>query len=188
MTEMTWYAARTTPGAQQPRRRYRTEATALDRDGRPRGKGYKIVTTINHDLSEVEQALSDRGFTYYLPAEKRLIRDRRKTDLFKKRRFALMVGYIFVCNPHSWLELEETPGIRGVLRNGDGAPYRMRLLDILALRTMEAKAEADFDHACRTQRWKLKKKSKDDPALKRIIAELDSAGMLTVKTEELDAA
>jgi hypothetical protein len=188
MTNEHWYAVKTLPGAQQPRRRYEVEQTTLGGDGRPRGKGYRIVPSLNHDKSAVEQALEDRGFQYYMPAEKRLVRDRRKTDLWKKRRFALMVGYVFVHAPRSFMELRETPGVRDVVKTADGFPYPVPLSDILFLRAMEAKSEAEFDEKARLERWKLRKKAKVNPTLQRIIEDLDNAGLLTVKTEELEAA
>jgi hypothetical protein len=62
------------------------------------------------------------------------------------------------------------------------------LADILMLRAMEAKSEAEFDDKARMERWKLRKKAKVNPMLQRIIDDLDHAGMITVRTNELEAA
>ncbi|WP_334625391.1 hypothetical protein [Rhizobium johnstonii] len=56
------------PGAQKPEREYLVEKTDSKR-----GKGYRIVPSLNPNVSAVERALSNNKFTYYMPAEKRLI-------------------------------------------------------------------------------------------------------------------
>src|SRR5690606_23147965 len=99
-TEGRWYAVRTVPGSQKPQREFVTEITGSK-------KGYRIVPSLNPNYSAIELALSKSGFIYYMPAEKRLVRDRRRTDLYKTRRFALMVGYVFVRDPHSFYALQE---------------------------------------------------------------------------------
>ncbi|MCC0052154.1 MAG: hypothetical protein H6881_09780 [Rhodobiaceae bacterium] len=175
-----WFAIKTAPGAQLPRREYVIESTSLDREGRARGKGYRIVPDINHDLSAIERALDEAGFAYYMPTEKRLVRDRRHTDLYKIRRFALMVGYVFVRDPHDWGRLAATHGVSGVVRSSRGGALPMSVIDMLAIRAVEAEYDAVFDVQSKLARQKLRKKAKNDPRLKKLIAQLDTAGTVTV--------
>lgn len=175
-----WFAVQTVPGAQKPKREYRVESTSLDANGKPRGKGYRILPNLNHDISLVERALSDNGFEYYMPSEKRLIRDRRHTDLWKVRRFALMVGYVFVRDPHDWDLLAETQGVRGIVRTSSGTALGIDIMDILAVRSIEAKSELMFDAQSKVARQKLRKQAKTDPRLRKLIDQLDIAGTITV--------
>lgn len=139
---MTWYAIRTLPGAQMPQREYEVEATTIrrDKEGRQINKGYRIVPSLNPNVSAVERALSDAGFNHYMPVCKRLVRDRRKADLWKPRRFAMLLGYMFVENVTDFRALEETPGVAGVVRNA-GVPMPIDPEDIQALLDEEMKAE-----------------------------------------------
>lgn len=138
---MTWFAIRTAPGAQMPQREYAVETTSLGADGRPRGKGYRIVPSLDPNVSAVERALSNEGFTHYMPVERRLVRDRKKTDLWKPRRFALLLGYVFVRDVDDWIRLEETAGVASVVRS-QGRPMAIPVCEIDMLREMEAEAEA----------------------------------------------
>lgn len=182
---MTWYAVKTLPGSQKPQREYATETTALGKDGKPRGKGYRIVPSLNPDISAIERALKDNGFTYYMPAEKRLVRDRRHTDLWKVRRFALMVGYLFVKDPHDWYLLSETPGVGGIIQSPDGKPLHIDLTDILIVRAAEAEAEVEFDKQSRAARQKLRKSAKTDPYLQKLVEKLDIAGLVSMPIEAI---
>jgi hypothetical protein len=168
-----WYAIRTTPDAQKPKRWYVVEQTRSH-------KGYRVVPQIDHWLSAVERALELHGFEYYMPSEKRLIRDRRHTDLWKVRRFALMVGYIFVRDPHDWQKLAGLQGVSGIVCDVEGRPYGIDIMDILAMRSIEAKAEAHFDARSKLARQKLRQKAKSDPRLLKLTRELDMAGKMTV--------
>lgn len=184
---MAWYAIRTVPGAQVPQREYLVEPL-LDTNGKPRGKkGYRIVPSLNPNFSAIEKALSERGFHYYMPAEKRLIRDRRKTHIFKTRRFALMVGYVFVCDPKDWLSLQETPGVAGIV-SLRGKPMEIDFMDILIIRAMEAQAEVEFDRQSKNARQLIRKKAKTDERMKRIVQELDIAGLISVPLDAVDDA
>ena len=174
-TEGRWYAIRTVPGSQKPQREFVTEITGSK-------KGYRIVPSLNPNYSAVELALSKSGFTYYMPAEKRLVRDRRKTDLFKTRRFALMVGYVFVRDPHSFYALQEVAGVHSIV-GVEGNPMPIPLLDILDLRGMEAEAEVEFDDQVKKARWQLRKKAKRDDKLRQLVESLDMAGTFTVPLE-----
>jgi transcription antitermination factor NusG len=129
------------PGAQLPQREYVVEPTSLGADGRPRGKGYRIVPSLDPNVSAIERALSNEGFSYYMPVERRLVRDRKKTDLWKPRRFALLLGYVFVKDVEDWVRLEETAGIASIVRN-QGRPMAIPAGEIEMLRVMEAEAEA----------------------------------------------
>lgn len=175
---MSWFAVTTIPGSQKPRREYAAEAT------RSR-KGYRIITNIDHDVSAVERALVDAGFQCYMPAEKRLLRDRRHTDLWKVRRFALMVGYVFVQNPHSFAALRDTWGVQGVVADPHGNPMPIQLEEILMLRAAEADAEKFFDAKSRLARQVLRKKAKSDPRLRMLTNKLDMAGKITVPLSEI---
>lgn len=176
----TWYAVRTAPGSQKPQREYAVELTTVDKDGNHRGKGYRIVPSLNPNISAVERSLAQRGFNFWMPSEKRLIRDRRHTDLWKVRRFALMVGYVFVHDPYDFRELEETPGVAGIVKTPDGIPLSIDLLDIISVRAAEAESEVEFDRRSRLARQMLRKKAKQDPRLQKLIGKLDIAGNVSI--------
>lgn len=177
---MTWYAIRTVPGSQKPQREFVIEKTE-------RGKGYRIVPSLNPNYSAIELALSKAGFVYYMPAEKRLQRDRRKPYLWKSRRFALMVGYVFVREPHDWRALLDTPGVAGVVADMGGSPRAMQLAEMLKIRSAEGAAEAAFDEELRAARRGLRKAAKKNPELKKLVDELDFAGTIGVHLDEIAA-
>jgi hypothetical protein len=170
-----WYAVRTVPGAQKPKREYIVEKTSSKR-----GKGYRIIPSLDPNMSAIERALKDNKFSFYMPAEKRLVRDRRHTDLWKVRRFALIVGYVFVHRPHDLDLLKQTAGVQDIVKTADGEPLSIDLLDILALRAAEAEAEVEFDRQSRSARQKVRRRAKEDPRLQKLVAKLDIAGNYTV--------
>lgn len=170
---MAWYAVKTIPGAQLPRKEYVVKLTRS-------AKGYRVDAVTNPMLSIVERALEDNGFEHYMPTEKRLVRDRRHTDLFKVRRFALMVGYVFVRDPRDWRRLEETAGVAGIVRTAEGQPFPIDILEIMDIRAMEAEYDAVFDIQNKNARSKLRKNAKKDPRLKKLVGALDMAGTMTV--------
>jgi len=172
LTRHEWFAIRAIPGSQKPRREFKVELTTSR-------KGYRISPKIDESMSAIERALSENGFAYYMPAEKRLIRDRRHTDLWKVKRFALMVGYVFVHKPHSFHVLKETYGVQDIVTDPYGNPYGIDLVDILVLRKLESQAEAAFDEQVKRARQKARKNAKRDPRLKMLIDQLDIAGKMT---------
>lgn len=135
-----WHAIRTAPGAQQPQRVYEVQPNEPGKDGKPRGKGYRIVPSLNPNQSAVERALDNNGFEHYMPVERRLLRDRTKTDVWKSRRFPLLVGYMFVRGVTDWPLLCETPGVAGIIGTC-GVPMPVSEKDIDMLRAKEAEAE-----------------------------------------------
>lgn len=142
-----WFAVRTAPGAQMPRREYAVESTTLDKEGKPRGKGYRLVPSIDPSHSAIEKALTERGFVSYMPVEFKVVRNRAKTDAYTIRRFPLLPGYVFVYDVRDWLTLrDKTPGVAGVVRTCEGVPLPISVLDIITLRTIEARSEAKADH------------------------------------------
>lgn len=172
---MHWIAIKTVPGSQKPQREYLVETTS-------RGKGYRIVPSLDPNVSAVERALSKAGFTYYMPAEKRLVRDRRHTDLWKVRRFALMVGWLFVragTDDETISTLLNTPGVEGIVSCA-GRPLEIELSEILMVRAAEADAEVEFDKQTRAARKKLRKNAKTDPRLKMLVDKLDIAGTISM--------
>ena len=181
---MTWYCIKTMPGSQKPQREYKVEETSIGKDGKPRGKGYRIVPSLNPNISAVERALEESGFRFYMPSEKRLVRDRRHTDLWKVRRFALMVGYVFVriddMNDNILAKLCATPGVQGILQTASYKPMAIDLSDILLVRAAEADAEVDFDTQTREARKKLRKNAKTDPRLQMLVEKLDIAGTISM--------
>jgi transcription antitermination factor NusG len=183
-----WFAIRTEPGSQKPQREYTVELTSLDKDGKPRGKGYRIVPSLDPNMSAIERSLEQAGFEFWMPAEKRLVRDRRHTDLWKVCRFALMVGYVFIKEPHSFDKLKGVPGVSGVVSDAYGKPMAIDFLDILAVRAAEAEAEVDFDARSRLARQKLRKNAKNDPRLKKLVEKLDIAGNFTIPLDKIGAA
>lgn len=176
--DVAWYAVRTSPGSQKPQREFVIEKTSSI-------KGYRVVPSLNPHVSAVELALSKAGFTYYMPAEKRLQRDRRRPYLWKSRRFALMVGYIFVRGPVDWRKLKETPGVAGVVEDQFGNARKMHLAEMLLIRSAEGDAEAFFDDDLRAARKGLRKAAKKMPELQKLVDELDIAGTISVQMEEI---
>lgn len=134
---MKWCAVRTLPGAQQPQREYTVEDTS-------RGKGYRIVPSLNPHVSAVEQALSRAGFVHYMPVDFKVIRDRKKSHSYTIRRFPLLQGYVFVYGVEDFPALEATPGVGRVV-SIDGVPLSIPVADIMLLRTVEAKSESKAD-------------------------------------------
>lgn len=171
-----WYAIRTVPGSQKPQRTYHVEKT------RSR-KGYRINPQLNPDVSAIERSLEDAGFSFYMPAEKRLIRDRKHTALWKPRRFALLVGYVFILNPNDFRRLEEVEGVAHIVKDASGAPLRIDLLDILKLRQAAAEAESMFDIQSVRARKTLRLKAKRDPRLMQIARKLDAFDDATIPME-----
>lgn len=178
-----WYAVRADPGSQKPQREYIVEKTDSKR-----GKGYRIIPSLNPNMSAIELSLAEAGFEFWMPAEKRLVRDRRHTDLWKVRRFALMVGYVFVKEPHDFNKLKGTRGVSGLVCNTFGEPMAIDFVDILAVRAAEAEADVEFDRRSRMARETLRKNSKKDPRLKMLVDKLDIAGTITVNLDKLSTA
>ncbi len=175
---MTWYAIRTAPGAQMPQREYAVEKT--------RGKkGYRIVPSLNPNLSAVERSLSDAGYEYYMPAERRLQRDRLRPYLWKSRRFALMVGYVFVRNVH-WGILD-VPGVAGIVES-DGNPMPVDFLDILHVWEHECLTLIEFQEQSRLARQAIRRAAKTDPSLQKIVDKLDIQGTITVPLDSVRRA
>ena len=181
---MPWYAIRTMPGSQKPKREYVLERTAST-------KGYRIAPSLNANQSAIERALSDAGFVHYMPSEKRLVRDRRHTDLWKPRRFALLVGYVFIHAENAdglAYRLSEVPGVAGVVSNMNGEALPIGLTDILMLRSMEAIGEEKFDRDAKRARSIVRSKAKRDPRLQKLVAKLDAQNVATVPLTSLLAA
>ncbi len=169
---MTWIAIRTVPGSQKPQREFAVEETSS-------AKGYRIVPSLNANQSAVERGLEQAGYAHYMPSEKRLVRDRRHTDLYKGRRFALLVGYVFVKGPCDLHQLRKVPGVLDIV-SIRGKPMEIDLVDILTLRSMEAIADAQFDRDTANARKNLIKKSRNNPFLRKLAAKLEAAQALTI--------
>jgi len=183
---MTWYAIRSAPGSQKPQREYAVEKTALTAKGNTRGKGYRIVPSLNPDVSAIERVLTDAGISCYMPAERRLIRDRLRPYLWKSRRFAMIVGYVFIQDP-DWDALYDLPGVVGVVGVGE-KPMPIEFFDILTLFDAEAKALVKFQEDSRAARQIIRKAAKTDPSLKKIVDKLDIAGTITIPLSEAKKA
>lgn len=56
----------------------------------------------------------------------------------------------------------------------------MSILDMMAIRSVEAEYDAVFDIQSKNARAKLRKKAKTDPRLKKLTSALDMAGIMTV--------
>jgi hypothetical protein len=142
---LAWYAIRTSPGAQQPKREYWT-------DEAPRSpKGYRLASGVASDYSAVELALKDAGFTYYMPVEFVAVRNRQRPNLYELRRFAMLKGYMFVgdLQPGDWARLlgsngkPGVPGVNGVVGDGYGVAYPISTMDIFRLRMIEQSSRAE---------------------------------------------
>lgn len=131
------------PGAQQAQRQYIVETTQVRRNkaGEPITKGYRIVPSIDPTVSAIERALKDAGVTHYMPATKRVIRNRRKTGSYTTKRLPLLPGYVFVSGVVNSQQLAGIPGVAGIV-GCEGVPYPISVVDIMALRTVEAHDEA----------------------------------------------
>lgn len=145
---MTWFAIRTKPGAQQPKREYWPEPSKSALEGHPRGKGYRIASSTNPAISAIETALEAKGFTFYMPAEFAVVRNRNHKNLYELRRFALMKGYMFVGDP-DWSRLMDVPGVQGIV-GIDGVPFPIGAMDLFRLRMYEANSRAEADNKARS--------------------------------------
>ncbi|WIW52389.1 hypothetical protein LRP31_25555 [Mesorhizobium mediterraneum] len=154
------------------------EFTVEDTKG---AKGYRIIPSLNASVSAVERALTDAGFVHYMPVEKRLIRDRRKPDLWKARRFALILGYVFIKGPCNFLGLQQVPGVAGIVGTC-GDPKPVDLVDILLLRSMEAKSESVFDSQTINKQRQIRKRARNqgDKKLMALVNSLNMTGVTTV--------
>jgi transcription antitermination factor NusG len=148
MTE-TWYAIRTAPGAQMPKREFVVET------GLPRGKGYRIVPSLNAEVSAIERSLSENGHSHYMPVERKVIRSRTAAHTYTTRRFPLIPGYAFVRNVIDFEALEAVPGVVEVIRN-QGRPFVIPHNDIDRVREWEQEAV----ERCRAHLWKLEQEAK----------------------------
>lgn len=145
---MTWYAIRTKPGAQQPKREYWPEPSKSALNGRARGKGYRMASSTNPEMSAVETALEAKGFTFYMPAEFVASRKRRQTNVYELRRFALLKGYMFVSDP-DWSKLMKIPGVQGIVGD-EGVPFPISAMDLFRLRMFEANSRAVAENTVRS--------------------------------------
>lgn len=145
---MIWYAIRTKPGAQQPKREYWPEPSKSALDGHARGKGYRMASSTNPEMSAIEQALEVKGFTFYMPAEFAVVRNRHHKGLYELRRFALMKGYMFVGDP-DWSKLMDIPGVQGVVGN-NGEPFPIGAMDLFRLRMYEKNSRDEAEHKARS--------------------------------------
>jgi len=144
---MTWYAVRTLPGAQRPKREFWTEIAEHTR------RGYRVVSGTASEHSAVELALMDRGFTYYMPTEYSVVRNRHRKGLYEVRRFALLKGYLFVADlaDADWPRLvgapgiPGVPGIKGVVANC-GKPFAISPMDLFRLRMFEQHSRAEAEN------------------------------------------
>lgn len=132
-----------------PQRVYEVQTTRLlrDKDGNPINKGYRIVPSLDPNISAVERALKDHGFQYYMPCEFQAVRNRRKTDTWTKRRKPILGGYIFVADVTDFGLLESLPGVIGTVGSATGEKYQLSTLDFIFLRTKEANSllEAEIE-------------------------------------------
>lgn len=138
-----WHVIRTSPGAQHPQREYAVETTRSV-------KGYRIVPSLDPDISAVERSLANNGFNHYMPVERRLIRDRRKTNVWTTRRFPLLPGYLFVHGVNDFRLLEATAGVSEVIRN-NGEPFAMPLADLAIIQAIEAECAAKVERKLAAQ-------------------------------------
>ncbi len=133
-----WYAIRTGPGAQMPQRDYERQPTKSK-------QGYRLVSSLDRNVSAVEKSLTRAGFVHYMPVMTKVVRNRRKTGDFSTHRNAMLQGYVFVYGVTNWPKLlTETPGVQGVVAI-NGEPLPIRVSDIVLLRTIEAASEALAD-------------------------------------------
>lgn len=146
---MIWFAIRTEPGAQMPKREYVVEDAPRSK------KGYRIVPSLNANLSAVERSLANAGIAHYMPVQRKVIRDRRNAHTYTTRRFALIPGYVFVSDVRDFGALEAIPGVLDVIRN-QGTPYPIPPADIDRVREWEGEAE----QRCLAHLWKLEQDAK----------------------------
>ncbi len=136
-------------------------------------------------IGKIQLELSRIGVIHYLPAEKRLVRHRRKTDVWIAKRFALMTGYALVYDP-DWYRLSETPGIAGVV-GVRGAPLPIDINEVLFIRKAEAESEAEFDRRVRNVNTALRKRARSDPRfrakVKKLKEHLHETGTISITTE-----
>lgn len=140
--ERQWYAVRTMPGFQTPHRERWPEPSLSALNGVARGRGYTVVSTLDHSRSKIEANLDEARFTFYMPSEYMAVRNRKKAGLYELRRFALLKGYIFVeLSDADWFRLYDVPGVHGVVENC-GQPFAINALDMFRLRMYEQNSRA----------------------------------------------
>lgn len=164
---MHWYAIRTAPGSQVPQREYWPEPTASALEGRARGKGYRMASSLNPERAAIETALERGGFTYYMPAEFVAVRNRHRKGTYELRRFALLKGYAFVTelDMGGFYRLADVPGVQGLIVDANGSPLPISSMEIHHLRMYEAnsraEAQAKVDKLQKTDERLLKEKRKN---------------------------
>lgn len=148
---MAWYAIRTSPGAQVPQREFAVEKTAVRKNkrGEQINKGYRIVPSLNPKVSAIENALIAAKIDHYMPADFKVIRNRKKTRGHIIRRYPLLVGYVYVriSNDADWYKIgskELSCVVAGRVEN-NGKPLEISVVDILALRTIEGRKQMEAD-------------------------------------------
>lgn len=144
---MNWYAIRTAPGAQMPQREYWAEPSVSAIAGRPRGKGYRIRSSVNPTKSAVELALDAAGVVHYMPAEYSAVRNRQKKGVYEVRRFAMLKGYAFVSEietDEDWARVLYAAGVQGAVCNA-GEPFPISSMDIHRLRMYEANSRMEAE-------------------------------------------
>lgn len=163
---MNWYAIRTSPGSQAPRREYWKEPSASALKGGMQGKGYRLASSLNPERSAIEDALERARLTYYMPAEFSAVRNRHRKGAYELRRFALLKGYAFVCelDGSAISRLSKVSGFKGLLTDPYGSPLPISSMDIHHLRMYEAnsraEAQAKVDKLQKADERALKEKRK----------------------------
>ncbi|MBW9053445.1 transcription termination/antitermination NusG family protein [Rhizobium mesosinicum] len=149
----TWFAIRTTPGAQR-------SPSIVDRTVDRRED--------ERDLSLLERNLKRKGVEVFMPCVRREVIHHR-TKKWIDKRFPVLIGYAFVNLPkRNFAEVEAIEGVAGILRPGNNrfeAPLRFPEGLIGKLRFMEFEEEQSFllGRARRIRRQELWQETNERP-------------------------
>lgn len=123
-----WYAVKLRPG---------TQRAAKPRVGEPEDRKGEFI---------IERSLRDAGFDIFMPSMRKEVRHHR-TNEFMERRFALLIGYVFVklASPDpNFFALSRCDGVTAIL-GAAGRPMVIPTQHINALITAEDEADEHFE-------------------------------------------
>lgn len=106
-------------------------------------QGWIVATTHSQAERWATENLQRRGYRAYLPLVAIRRRDRVTPSLRRVVHVPLFTGYLFVHHDsrNSWRPIYETPGVRGVIRNGSQIQYAPEAA-VSALQADEARRAA----------------------------------------------
>lgn len=139
-----WYAVKAKPN---------TQRQAAPRVGESMSRKGEFI---------IERHLRDAGFDVFMPSTVREVRHHR-TEQYMVKRFPLMVGYAFVCNPCDFYSLSECEGVSAILGVA-GNPLRIPAISIEAIKEAE---QEEFELMERRRSLRIQKEKQAQRKLTR---------------------